>query len=218
MGLRGDPRPGAQRGDEELEQRPTAWLRVLWCGLQGRDEGEGDFFFESGRVSGPGGDRYPWGGEVVCFFLVYQGRESVGWGHQFAGEKSGWGFIRSGDRYQWLGDEIRSGDRYGCGCQNRFGIPCWLVGEFTTHFRLDFGGDWDAHWGYGLLTHGHINGLRNPAICVPTNPFVVVSLYLCVSCVSMCIHVDPPGTFDASKGESGTASHAGRMAAKWPSR
>ena len=25
---------------------------------------------------------------------------------------------------------------FGCGCQNRFGIPFWLVGEFTTHFRL----------------------------------------------------------------------------------
>ena len=24
----------------------------------------------------------------------------------------------------------------GCGCQNRFGMPFWLVGEFTTHFRL----------------------------------------------------------------------------------
>ena len=23
----------------------------------------------------------------------------------------------------------------GCGCQSRFGIPFWLVGEFTTHFR-----------------------------------------------------------------------------------
>ena len=25
---------------------------------------------------------------------------------------------------------------YGCGCQNRSGIPFWLAGEFTTHFRL----------------------------------------------------------------------------------
>ena len=30
------------------------------------------------------------------------------------------------------------------------------VGEFTTHFRTYFSGDWDVHWGYGLLTHGHI--------------------------------------------------------------
>ena len=28
----------------------------------------------------------------------------------------------------------------GCGCQNRFGIPFWLVGEFTTHFRTYFSG------------------------------------------------------------------------------
>ena len=34
--------------------------------------------------------------------------------------------------------------------QNRFGIPFWLVGEFTTHFRTYFSGDWDVHWGYDL--------------------------------------------------------------------
>ena len=28
------------------------------------------------------------------------------------------------------------------------------VGEFTTHFRTNFSGDWDVHWGYGVLTHG----------------------------------------------------------------
>ena len=26
-------------------------------------------------------------------------------------------------------------------------VPCWLVGEFTTHFRIYFSGDWDVHWG-----------------------------------------------------------------------
>ena len=30
------------------------------------------------------------------------------------------------------------------------------VGEFATHFRTYFSGDWDVHWGYGLLTHGHV--------------------------------------------------------------
>ena len=59
---------------------------------------------------------------------------------------------------------------FGRGCQNRFGIPCLLVGEFT-HFRLYlsgdwdvyFIGDWDVHWGGGVLTHGHFildNGLK----------------------------------------------------------
>ena len=38
--------------------------------------------------------------------------------------------------------------------QNRFGISFWLVGEFTAHFGTYFSGDWDVHWGYGLLTHG----------------------------------------------------------------
>ena len=33
--------------------------------------------------------------------------------------------------------------RNGCGCQNRFGIPFWLVGEFTTHFRTY------VRWGLG---------------------------------------------------------------------
>ena len=33
------------------------------------------------------------------------------------------------------------------------GIPFWLVGEFTTHFRAYFSGDWDVHWGYWILTH-----------------------------------------------------------------
>ena len=31
-----------------------------------------------------------------------------------------------------------------------------LVGEFTTHFRTYFSGDWDVHWGYGILTHGQL--------------------------------------------------------------
>ena len=31
------------------------------------------------------------------------------------------------------------------------------VGEFTTHFRTYFSGDWDVHWGYGMWTHGHMN-------------------------------------------------------------
>ena len=35
------------------------------------------------------------------------------------------------------------------------GSHFWLVGEFTTHFRTYFSGDWDVHWGYGVLTHGH---------------------------------------------------------------
>ena len=31
------------------------------------------------------------------------------------------------------------------------GIPFW--GGCTTHFSRNFSGDWDVHWGYGLLTH-----------------------------------------------------------------
>ena len=32
--------------------------------------------------------------------------------------------------------------------QNGFEIPFWLVGEFTTHCRTYFSGDWDVHRGY----------------------------------------------------------------------
>ena len=35
-----------------------------------------------------------------------------------------------------------------------------LVGGVTTHFSRSFSGDWDVHWGYGLLTHGHIKEFR----------------------------------------------------------
>ena len=31
------------------------------------------------------------------------------------------------------------------------------LGEFTTHFSRDFSGDGDVHWGYGILTHGHMD-------------------------------------------------------------
>ena len=41
--------------------------------------------------------------------------------------------------------------------------PCYnfRVGEFATHFRTSFSGDWDVHWGYGLLTPGHMNALTH---------------------------------------------------------
>ena len=37
-------------------------------------------------------------------------------------------------------------------------IPFWWVGEFT-HFRIPIlvVGLVDVHWGYGILTHGHIS-------------------------------------------------------------
>ena len=46
--------------------------------------------------------------------------------------------------------------RNGRGCQHRFGIPFWLVGEFTTHFRAYCSGDWDVHGGYGVLAHSQM--------------------------------------------------------------
>ena len=42
--------------------------------------------------------------------------------------------------------------------QNRFGIPFWWVGEFTTRFSRDFSGDWLMFTGstIWILTHGHV--------------------------------------------------------------
>ena len=42
-----------------------------------------------------------------------------------------------------------------CGCGSRPMVPCW--GRCTTHVRTCFSGDWDVHWGYGILTHGHVD-------------------------------------------------------------
>ena len=41
------------------------------------------------------------------------------------------------------------------------------VGEFTTHFGTYCSGDWDVHWGDGILTHGHINQPQFIPRCVP---------------------------------------------------
>ena len=31
-------------------------------------------------------------------------------------------------------------------------------GVGTPPILVYFSGDWDVHWGYGLLTHGHLSG------------------------------------------------------------
>ena len=55
---------------------------------------------------------------------------------------------------------------FGCGGCKTNGIPFLLVGEFPTHFSRDFSGDWDVHWGYGILTHGHLSGTTcSPRCC-----------------------------------------------------
>ena len=44
----------------------------------------------------------------------------------------------------------------------------------TPHFRTYFSGDWDVHWGYGILTHGQMftpyestNQLINRGVLLP---------------------------------------------------
>ena len=39
------------------------------------------------------------------------------------------------------------------GCGSKPMVP--FSGRCSTHFSL-FSGDWDVHWGYGLLTHAHL--------------------------------------------------------------
>ena len=42
---------------------------------------------------------------------------------------------------------------YGCGCHlTVLGSTILGAGEFTTHVRTYFSGDWDVHCGHGLLT------------------------------------------------------------------
>ena len=41
---------------------------------------------------------------------------------------------------------------FGCGAKSM--VPFWLVG--APPILVYFSGDWDAHWGYGILTHGHL--------------------------------------------------------------
>ena len=41
------------------------------------------------------------------------------------------------------------------------------VGEFTTHFRTYSSGDWDVHWGYGVLTHSRGGQMNNPQSRIP---------------------------------------------------
>ena len=37
-------------------------------------------------------------------------------------------------------------------CQNQW----YQFGVGTPPISVYFSGDWDVHWGYGLLTHGHM--------------------------------------------------------------
>ena len=51
------------------------------------------------------------------------------------------------------------------------------VGEFTTHVRTYFSGDWDVHWGYGILPLGQmrLEDVACPILCVLW--FVCICLY-----------------------------------------
>ena len=32
----------------------------------------------------------------------------------------------------------------------------WVWVKSTPPILVHFSGDWDVHWGYGILTHGHV--------------------------------------------------------------
>ena len=48
----------------------------------------------------------------------------------------------------------------GCVCQNRFRT---ILGGFGLVY---FSGNWDVHWGYGLLTHGHVSKSRDKIVAM----------------------------------------------------
>ena len=54
-------------------------------------------------------------------------------------------FYKSGVLYITTFSHCR---RLSFGCGSKPMVPFW--GRCTTHFRTDFSGDWDVHWGYDL--------------------------------------------------------------------
>ena len=87
-------------------------------------------------------------GPISCSCLsqwdfTLQGLNKLEWGL--------WGCLKATDLYRintWLWVKTN-------------GIPFWAF-RCTTHFRTYFSGDWDVHWGYRILTHGHIGIPNNP--------------------------------------------------------
>ena len=72
------------------------------------------------------------------------------------------GCMAGGARSQPIGPSLglsRRSDHLGVG-QNQWD-PI-LVCRCTTDFRTYFSGDWDVHWGYGLLTHSHLSNSTWP--------------------------------------------------------
>ena len=41
------------------------------------------------------------------------------------------------------------------GCGSKAMVPFWVG---ASPMLVYFSGDWDVHWGYGILTHGHLRG------------------------------------------------------------
>ena len=96
-------------------------------------------------VSPFSGNPYPfWGQHPLLIGRVEQ------IGHQ---EVVGCRVASAGLSLEALGRSLRTSRECGeIASANRFGIPFWLVGEFTTHFRTYSSWDWDVHWGVpGLL-------------------------------------------------------------------
>ena len=54
------------------------------------------------------------------------------------------------------------------------------VGEFTTHFRTYFIGDWDVRWGYGILTHCHMSSGSSVRFFGVTNKVFQLGLFLTI--------------------------------------
>ena len=59
----------------------------------------------------------------------------------------------SGDKMRWVrrGSEFPFETSCGCG-QNQW----YHFGVGASFILVYFSGDWHVHWGYGILTHGHV--------------------------------------------------------------
>ena len=77
------------------------------------------------------------------------------------------GHGRTGSLLDWVDHPLQMATYTAFSCSSGWSKPMvpmgaqFGVGEFITHFRIYFRGDWDVHWGYELLTHAHLGVVQN---------------------------------------------------------
>ena len=84
-------------------------------------------------------------GRTLCFVARLQDK-SLEAKHHLTARRSG----SSAESPRARAVEERGPMADGCGCQNQW----YHFGVGAPPILVYFGGDWDVHWGYGMLTHG----------------------------------------------------------------